>query len=48
MVFLGQILIIATIGVAIGGVVTLCRLNFIECVKWRRSCGRTNFWPLIR
>jgi len=44
---LAQILVIAAIGVVLTGIVTVCRRYFIECVKWRQSCGRSNFWPLI-
>jgi len=42
-----ELVLYAIIGFALTGIATTCWHCLMECKKWRRSSGRSVFWPLI-
>ncbi len=42
-----EIMVWGSVVFAVAGVVVICWRILSECENWRRSAGRSAFWPLI-
>ncbi len=42
-----KILAFGAMGVVVVGIVVTCMCDLLECRKWRRCQGRTEFWGLM-